>query len=95
MNASIPVLESRLGNLFFARENLTTPLWDVMGSKIRLVEKNSTLLLFRIEDVGDVDEELPNQIVCYFLLGDKIFIKPFKHSEDFFLKLSPINSVNK
>lgn len=83
MNASIPVIEPHLGKLFKTRRKLVSQFVHP-GNKRWSVASNTILMLYRVEDVGDVDDELPNQIVCYFLCQDRKFLLVFKHSEDYF-----------
>ena len=87
MNASVPVIKPHLGKLFKTKRSLRSQFIHP-GNKGWVAESNTVMMLYRVEDVGDTDDELPNQIVCYFLLEDRNFIRAFKHSGDFFDELN-------
>lgn len=92
MNASVPVIKPYLGRFFRNKQEIHSFINRTRNQPPYSIPKDSLLFLFRIEDVGNISPELPNQVVCYFLLGDQEFLKDIKHSEEFFQEFELVKS---
>ena len=83
-SASFKAIEPHIGKFFKNKLELHSFINRLRQQSPYKIPKNSLLLLFKIEDVGEFLPELPNQVVCYFLLGKQEFILEVSHGIEFF-----------